>query len=154
VVSEISKDELMTVVDELFGSMAGMQLTPCANVVHPNKITGYIVAAVQIVGSWQGAVRLDLDIELARQACAGLVGVDPADLLQDDVRDAAGELANITGGSIKTLLGPTCGLSLPSVVIGQNFEFSLPHGKLLQESSFSHASGILLISIIEKPGAS
>lgn len=148
--SEISKDELITVVDEIFGSMAGMQLTPCTIVVRPNKSTGYIVSAVQIVGVWQGAVRLDIDFELARQACARLLGVDPSELSQEDIRDAAGELANITGGSVKALLAPTCSLSLPTVVIGQNYEFSLPQGKVVQESSFAHESGTLLVSIIEK----
>jgi chemotaxis protein CheX len=149
-VSAISKDELVMVVDEIFGSMAGMQLTPCAAGAHPNQSTGYIVSAVQIVGDWQGAVRLDIDIELARQACAKLLGVDPAELSQDDIRDAAGELANITGGSVKALLAPTCSLSLPTVVIGQNYEFSLPQGTVVQESSFAHESGTLLVSIIEK----
>lgn len=148
--SEISKDELIAVVDEIFGSMAGMQLTPCAIVARPDKSTGYVVSAVQIVGVWQGAVRLDTDIELARQACARLLGVDPSELSQDDIRDAAGELANITGGSVKALLAPTCSLSLPTVVIGQNYEFSLPQGKVVQESSFAHESGTLLVSIIEK----
>ena len=149
---EISNDELTNAVDEIFGSMAGMQLAPCAALVRPDKTTQSIVSAVQIVGIWQGAVRLDISMELARQACAKLLGVEPDDLSQDDIRDAAGELANITGGSVKALLAPTCSLSLPSVVIGQNYEFSLPQGKVIRELSFSHESGILLVSIIEKQG--
>ena len=148
--TQISRDELITVVDEIFGSMAGMQLTPSATIDRPNVGAGYIVSAVQIVGAWQGAVRLDTDMELARQACANLMGVAPDGLSPEDIRDAAGELANITGGSVKALLAPTSSLSLPSVVMGQNYEFSLPQGKVVQESSFRHESGILLVSIIEK----
>ena len=65
----ISKDELVEAVDEIFSSMAGMQLIPSDTTVRPDKDAGYIVSVVQIVGVWQGAVRLDIDIGLARQAC-------------------------------------------------------------------------------------
>ncbi len=152
-ICEISREELINVVDEIFSSMAGMQLTPSPTIIHPDKQAGYIASAVQIVGDWQGAVRLDIDMELARQACAKLLGVDAADLSSEDIRDAAGELANITGGSVKALLAPTSGLSLPTVVMGQNYEFSLLQEELIHESSFVHESGILLVSIFQKQGS-
>jgi chemotaxis protein CheX len=147
----ISQEELIGVVDEIFHSMAGMQLTPSATIVHPDKEKGYVVSAVQIVGDWKGAVRLDTDMQFARLACAQLLGVDPADLSYDDIRDAAGELANITGGSVKTLLAPTGNLSLPSVVLGQSYEFFFPQVKSVRECSFLHSSGVLLVTVLEKP---
>ena len=148
----LSRDQLANVVDEVFGVMAGMQLAPSVSMYQPNKKDGYIVSAVQIVGAWKGAVRLDIDLAFARHACAHLLGVDPAELSEDDIRDAAGELANMTGGSVKTLLAPTSSLSLPSVAMGQNYEFSFPQGKILQQSSFRHESGGLQVSVVEKPG--
>ena len=150
-ISEISKHDLIAAVDEVFCAMAGMQLTPSEVLVRPDRKVGYVVSAVQIMGVWQGAVRLDTDIGLAREVCGKLLGVDPAGLSQEEIRDAAGELANITGGSVKALLAPTCSLSLPTVVIGSNYEFSLPQGKIVQESGFCHESGNLLVTIIEKP---
>jgi chemotaxis protein CheX len=148
----ISKDELAGVVDEIFNSMAGMQLAPAEVLLHPDHLNGYIVSAVQIVGDWQGAVRLDTDLEMARQACARLLGVEAGGLSPNDIRDAAGELANMVGGSVKALLAPTSGLSLPSVVMGQNYEFSFPQGKVIQQASFTHDSGCLLISVVQKDG--
>jgi len=147
------QDELIQVVDEIFSSMAGMHLTPTAAPFRPNQQSGYVVAAVQIVGDWQGAVRLDADLEWCRQVCARLLGVDPDALSADDMRDAAGELANITAGSVKPLLAPTCSLSLPSVVIGQNYEFSVLQGRVIQAATFSHPSGNLLVSVLEKQDA-
>jgi chemotaxis protein CheX len=126
-----------------------MQLVPSPALIAPDKATGYITSAVQIVGDWQGAVQLDMDLELARRVCANLMGVDATELSPQDVRDAAGELANMTGGSVKTLRAPTCGLSLPSVVTGKDYEFSLSQGTLVQASSFCHECGALTISIIE-----
>ncbi len=149
-IAAISKEELLSAVDEIFSSMASMQLVPSDSISKPDTHKGGITSSVQIVGNWQGAVRLDIDLKLARVACARLLGVEPDDLSHDDVRDAAGELANITGGSVKALLAPTCSLSLPSVVIGQDYEFSVLQGKVIQEAAFSHEAGRLLISIIEK----
>lgn len=148
----IGHDELVHVVDEIFSSMAGMHLAPSPSPVQFDRQKGYVVSAVQIVGEWQGAVRLDTDIELCRLVCSRFLGVEPGDLSPDDLRDAAGELANITGGSVKALIAPTCSLSLPSVVMGQNYEFSLLQGKVIQETSFLHDSGHLLVSVLEKQG--
>src|ERR1700689_3591941 len=103
---EISEADLVSVVDEIFGSMAGLQLTPCSPFVEFDVHRSYVVSAVQIVGDWQGAVRLDIDLELARRACANLVGLEPADLSTQDIRDAAGELANMAGGSVKAPSSP------------------------------------------------
>ncbi len=149
-ITEISTEELTALVEEIFGLMANIQLTPSVNLIACDKSTGYITSAVQIVGDWQGAVQLDMDLELARRVCANLMGVDSNDLSPQDIRDAAGELANMTGGSVKTLRAPTCGLSLPSVVTGRDYEFSLSQGTLVQASSFRHECGTLTISIFEK----
>src|ERR1700751_4087323 len=100
---EISSAELTTIVDEIFGAMAGMQLVPSAGGAAFGPGTEYVASAVQIVGDWQGAVRLDIGLELARRACANLTGVDPGELSPQDVRDAAGELANMVGGGVKAL---------------------------------------------------
>ena len=148
--AKIGSEELAGVVDEIFGSMAGVQLAPSAALIAPDRNTGYITSAVQIVGDWQAAVRLDMDLELARRVCANLMDVDANDLSPQDIRDAAGELANMTGGSVKTLCAPTCGLSLPTVVTGRDYEFSLAQGTLVQASSFRHECGALTVSIIER----
>jgi chemotaxis protein CheX len=108
------------------------------------------VASVQIVGDWQGAVRLDIDYELARRACANLTGVEADTLSAQDVRDAAGELANMLGGSVKALCAHNSRLSLPTVAIGRNFEFSLCQGTVVQVQSFGHGSGKMTVSVIEK----
>ncbi len=149
-VTEISSADLVTVVDEIFGSMAGMQLAPSPTLIASDTRNGYLVSSVQIVGDWQGAVRLDIDLELASQVCANLVGLDPADLSPQDISDAAGELANMTGGSVKTLCAPTSRLSLPSVVMGRDFKFAVLQGTVIQAISFSHPCGGLTVSVIQK----
>jgi chemotaxis protein CheX len=152
-VYQISEADLVSVVDEIFGSMAGMEMTLSPSIIAFGVGTGHVVSAVQIVGDWQGAVRLDIDLELARRACANLVGLEPAELSTQDIRDAAGELANMTGGSVKALCSPTSRLSLPSVAMGRDFEFAVSQGTVVQQISFLHACGGLTVSIIEKESA-
>lgn len=147
---QIGSADLTSIVDEIFGAMAGMQLMPCKNEAKLDSPGGYVVAAVHIIGDWQGAVRLDIDFELARQACANLTGVAAVELSHQDVRDAGGELANMVGGSVKALCAHNSRLSLPTVTIGRDFEFSLCQGTVIQSLSFSHASGFLTVSVIER----
>lgn len=152
---EISSAELTSIVDEIFGAMAGMQLAPRPSVVSFGNGREYVVSVVQIVGDWQGAVRLDTDIDLTRRACANLTGVDPEQLSPQDVCDAAGELANMVGGSVKALCAHTSRLSLPTVAMGRDFEFSFCQGTVIQALSFSHAAGEMTVSVMERqePGA-
>lgn len=150
---EIGNTDLVSVVDEIFGSMAGLQLAASPTIIEFNSRTGHVVSAVQIVGDWQGAVRLDIDLGLARQACANLVGLEPSDLSAQDIRDAAGELANMAGGSVKAICSPTSRLSLPSVAMGRDFEFTVSQGTVIQQLSFVHACGALTVSVIEKQSA-
>jgi chemotaxis protein CheX len=147
---EIGSADLVSVVDEIFGSMAGIQLTASPSIVEFATRSSYVVSAVQIVGDWQGAVRLDIDLGLARQACANLVGMEPCDLSAQDIRDAAGELANMAGGSVKALCSPTSRLSLPSVAMGRDFEFTVSQGTVVRQLSFLHECGALTVSVIEK----
>jgi chemotaxis protein CheX len=147
---EISSAELTTIVDDIFGAMAGMQLVPCQTVVGFGAGAQYVASAVQIVGDWQGAVRLDIGLELGRRACANLTGVEPGELSPQDVRDAAGELANMVGGSVKTLCAHNSRLSLPTVAMGSDFEFTLCQGTVIQALSFSHPAGMMTVSVIER----
>jgi len=147
---EISDTDLTAIVDEIFGAMAGMQLLSCSKVVAFDGPNAHVVSAVQIVGEWQGAVRLDIDLELARRVCANFTGVDASELSPQDVRDAAGELANMVGGGVKALCAHSSRLSLPTVAIGRDFEFSHCQGTVIQARSFSHPIGVLTVSVIER----
>lgn len=148
-VGEIGTEELTALVDEIFGSMAGMQLV-ASGTKAPHSPNGYMASSVQIVGDWQGAVRLDIDLDLARQACANFTGVEPSELSPQDIQDAAGELANMVGGGVKAVCSPNSRLSLPSVAMGVDFEFTVLQGKVMLSACFQHPCGALTVSVIER----
>jgi hypothetical protein len=51
---------------------------------------------------------------------------------------------------VKALCSPTSRLSLPSIAMGRDFEFTVSQGAVILQLSFSHPSGALTVSVIEK----
>jgi len=70
-------------------------------------------AAVRIVGDWSGVVTLEMSSEAARTAAQVMLEVDHVE--PEEVADAVGELVNIIGGNIKSLLPTPATLGLPQV---------------------------------------
>ena len=146
-----NKEELCNLTQTVWSSMANIDLKPSKEPL--DKSSGYVVAAVQIVGAWQGALRLDMELKLAQATTANLLMVEQAEVSRDDLKDAAGELANMTGGSFKTLLeaefSNPCNLSLPSVAVGSDYELFIPRATLVSEELFTSEFGRLAVTIIE-----
>jgi chemotaxis protein CheX len=133
--------------------MVNIDLELTENPPTSSRADGTVTSSVQIVGSWNGAVCLDMGTELARHATASLVGAEPAEISHDDIRDAAGELANMTAGGIKELLPDPCQISLPTVVMGTDFEFSVPQGVVVYRSVFKTQHGHFLVTLIRGESA-
>ena len=70
-------------------------------------------ALVHISGDWSGAITLEMSVATAEVAARVLLEVD--DVEPWEVADAVGELVNIIGGNLKSLLPTPSKLSLPRV---------------------------------------
>jgi chemotaxis protein CheX len=82
----------------------------------PGAGKAVVMATVAISGAWHGRVLLSFSPVAAGRAAAALLGIEEGDDVSDgDVADAVGELANIIGGSVKSLMPQPTALSLPSV---------------------------------------
>ncbi|WP_377324620.1 chemotaxis protein CheX [Pimelobacter simplex] len=85
----------------------------------PFDATGAWSAATTVSGGWPGVVTVELDETVARQLTARMLDL-PADATGDgDIADAVGELVNMVGGNIKSLMPGPSVLSLPSVAAGR-----------------------------------
>ncbi len=146
----IVQEEIADITERIWTQMLDMQLTPADVPIHRGGPTDGVVASVQLVGETEIAVRLDFDKLLAEEAAGRLLGTPGAELSASDIRDAAGEVANMTGGGIKTLLGNSHRLSLPSVVSGSNFEFGIPHGTIALKTYFHGEHGQLTVTLVER----
>ena len=70
-------------------------------------------ALVRIAGDWSGVVTLEMSADAARTAAQVMLEAD--DVEPEEVADAVGELVNIIGGNIKSLLPTPSRLGLPQV---------------------------------------
>lgn len=84
-----------------------------------NSISGIIGLA----GTSKGMLAIHLPKKSALAVTSAFLGMD-VDQIDEDVRDAIGELANMLGGSIKSALDPKGSgiqLSMPSSIFGEEY---------------------------------
>ena len=114
-----SADDLLGIAEMVWASYldpAGVYPLVVNGVPDPGAGTADVIATVSISGAWDGRVLLSFSPIAAKHAAAALLGFDEADEVgESDVVDAVGELANIIGGSVKSLMPQPTALSLPAV---------------------------------------
>lgn len=86
----------------------------------PFEALGVWSAAISVSGGWHGVVTVELDEGVARRLTARMLAIPTVEEVQDsDVADAVGELVNMVGGNVKSLMPGPSALSLPSVAAGR-----------------------------------
>lgn len=86
-----------------------------------NSISGVIGLA----GTHKGVLAIHIPDEVAMAITASFLGME-VDEVNEDVEDAVGELANMLGGNVKSILsekGRDIDLSLPSTIRGKAYDF-------------------------------
>ena len=66
---------------------------------------------------------------------------------EEDIEDAMGELANMTGGSFKSLIDGTCELGLPVVTIGIDYQVKFPGSVLDCATTFKCNEHLFRVSV-------
>lgn len=78
---------------------------------------GVVVGTIAIHGPHEGRVNVALPAGAASAAAARMLDIELADVVEADVHDATGELANMIGGNVKAMLEGDHRLGLPSVTV-------------------------------------
>jgi chemotaxis protein CheX len=113
------------IVENVFQTMMGMEVQPSdARWPPPGDI---ITASISLAGTWKGVVLVECAQPDAVLFASRMLGIEPSAGLNDDVRDALGELANMVGGNLKSILPGGVELSLPSVVWGADYRVGICH---------------------------
>ncbi len=118
--------KIIDATNEIFSSMVMMELRVKGDIQSTlapleNSITGVIGLA----GTHKGVLAMHFPKPVAMAITGSFLGMD-VDEINEDVEDAVGELANMLGGSVKSILsakGRDIDLSLPSVISGENYDF-------------------------------
>lgn len=109
-----------------------------------------VTGIVHIDGAWPGALMLRCPMALARQLTAAMfqTGLDPSD---DDVSDALGELTNMMAGNVKALLPETCGISLPAVAFGRDYQLNVVGTAVIAAAELACAGHRLSVTLLHRP---
>ena len=115
VMLEPSLGDVEMVVTEVWSSFLGdadpLLLGP------PSELSVGWSSAVTVSGEWHGMVSVELTRETAEEITRRMLMVDATP--DEDVADAVGELVNMIGGGVKSLMPGPSALSLPVVAAGR-----------------------------------
>ncbi len=122
------RDKIIETTQEIFSSMVMMDVSASEepvteSSVHSESITGLIGLA----GTYKGVLAIHMPNMVALAVTSSFLGMDVEEI-NADVEDAIGELANMLGGNVKTILsesGRDINLSLPSTISGREYNFQL-----------------------------
>ena len=107
-----------------------------------------VTSCVHITGEWDGAVTGGCSRELARTITEAMFGMDDGEAQAADIEDAIGELVNIIGGGLKSMLPGTSMLSLPTVTDGVTMTF--PGAEMLVSETFIARGEPLVVSVHQR----
>jgi chemotaxis protein CheX len=69
-------------------------------------------------------------------------------MVDDDVRDVPGELANMIGGNMKSILGQGIQLSMPSVVDGGDYSVRVCGVAVRRQLAFESTEGFFWVTVL------
>jgi chemotaxis protein CheX len=115
ILAEPSLSDVQMVVEEVWSTFLGYEdpLLPGM----PGVLDAGWSAAVTVSGAWEGVVSVELPGGMAEEVTRRMLGVDETP--DEDVADAVGELVNMIGGNVKSLMPGPSALSLPVVAAGR-----------------------------------
>jgi chemotaxis protein CheX len=137
------------IVETVFQTMMGLDVQP-SDAPWPPK-GEIITASISLTGPWKGAVLVECPLPEALLFTRRLAGLTPTELT-DDVRDAIGELANMVGGNLKSILPGGVELSLPSVVWGSDYRVGFCRAGVAHRWVFTGPDATFGVVLIEVTG--
>jgi chemotaxis protein CheX len=106
-------------------------------------------SSVQILGGWTGALVLSMTEELATTIASTMFSLDSSELSEVDVIDAVGEMANMIGGNVKSLLPGPSQLSMPTVTAGEQ-EPAFPATEVVERLEFTACGQPFNVTLVQK----
>ncbi len=120
------RKEIIESAKEIFSSMVMMEIgVDGERVIDTVVLYNSISGVIGLAGTHKGVLAIHMPKPVAMAITASFLGMD-VDEINEDVKDAVGELANMLGGNVKSILsdnGRDIDLSLPSTITGQQYDF-------------------------------
>lgn len=140
---------------DIFETMLSMHVTPEAITSDVGIAGSRIVGSVSFAGEVMGSVRIYLSDRFAGLLAAAMLGMETAEIDDDEVIDVVGEVSNMIGGDLKSKLcdsGLPCELSIPTTIRGSDFRIETLGWTRFERYGFRHADHLAIVEITMKAG--
>ena len=108
-----------------------------------------VTGSVQVTGKWNGVISLYLPSALVARITETMFSLNSGDSSPETKKDAIGELINMIGGNIKSMLPQPSSLSTPIFSMeGQSQQF--PYTKRVTECKFVCNGNPFMVSLYEQ----
>jgi len=120
------RERIIDSAKEIFSSMLMMDiiaLDEAKTEIHP--LVDSISGVIGLAGTHKGVLAIHLPHHVAIAITGSFLGMDVEEM-NSDVEDAVGELANMLGGNVKSILsekGRDIDLSLPTTISGSHYDY-------------------------------
>jgi CheY-specific phosphatase CheX len=140
------RENVVQVVDTVFRTMLGISAepSPIPWICRQDMVT----AAVYFAGTWRGAVLLECTRAQASTFAQLFLSIAPPARLDEDVRDALGELANMLAGNLKSVLTKGVMLSMPSVIEGSDYALKICGNRWVERVPFWSMGDVFGVTLV------
>ena len=142
----VEHDQVLAIAQEVFAAMVDGDvglLQPWAGELP--EIEDSVVAWVDLYGPWPGRAELTTSGATASDLTRALLGMGDDEVVTSlDLVDAFGEVANVVGGNVKSLLPLQGSLGLPQVAPSAP---AVPGARLVQELSLSWRGRPVMVTV-------
>jgi chemotaxis protein CheX len=142
----MTDEEILGITRDVWESFTGRTTEVADDRVRPDR-GDLTVGCVTVTGGWQGSVLLACPAQLARMAASAMFELPVEQLDDEQVADALGELTNMIGGNIKSLIPGPSRLSMPTVTVGEPSTVPMPRATLLSTVSLACEGLPLTVSV-------
>lgn len=134
---------------EIFTTMVMLDVELKGDAEKESLLCDSITGFVGLAGVHKGVIAVHLPNSVALDITGSFLGMEVTEI-NEDVEDAIGEVANMIGGSVKSILsegGGDIDLSLPSTVSGREYEFQSNKNADLTRLVFTTRSGDFIVEL-------
>jgi hypothetical protein len=131
------EQQMLTLSRELWATHLGLSIDPLQGSDAESEERTW-ASCVKVTGPWHGAILLECPESIVRHAAVMLFAADGDS--EDDIEDAAKELADMFGKKLQSLLPQASKISRPSIVVDRSESKALNGMQDLRDYTF-HCEG-------------
>jgi chemotaxis protein CheX len=144
--TEVSVDVLVQIVQSVFATMMDLEVSACDATW--SSTGDRITSLVSLMGDWNGAVLIECNPQQACYFAGRILAMDTPEVVDDDVRDVMGELANMVGGNMKSGMSTGVRLSMPSVMYGRDYDVRVCGSEVKERIGFQCEAGNFWVTVL------